>query len=88
MVARPRSSPAQQAAAAKAMLAFAVCMRSHGVPNLPDPNSEGMFSPGSILGIDPSSPLVQTGFEACQSLEPKVGPRIEFGAGGSVDERT
>ena len=26
-------------------VAYAACMRTHGVPNMPDPNSQGNFSP-------------------------------------------
>ena len=78
----PSLTPAQQAAAAKAMLSFAACMRKNGVPNFPDPNGQGTFSPDSLQGLDPGTPLFQAAFKACQALEPKVGPRIGFGAGG------
>jgi hypothetical protein len=61
------------------MTRFAACMRSHGVPGFPDPNSKGFFSPGSIQKIDPGSPPVTRAFRSCVSLEPKVGPRLEFG---------
>ena len=52
-------------------VAFAECMRSHGVPNFPNPNPNGngsVFGPGS--GIDPTSPQFQHGLEACKSLAP------------------
>jgi hypothetical protein len=75
----PALTPAQQAEHAKAMASFAACMRKHGVSSFPDPNAQGMFSPGSIKGLDPSSPLFQSAFKACASLEGKVGPRIDFG---------
>lgn len=53
--------------------AFSACMRSHGVPNFPDPNSKGQFtySPGS--GIDPTSPQFQSAEKACESVAPS-GP--------------
>jgi hypothetical protein len=40
-------------------LAFARCIRSHGVPNFPDPSPGGglLFALGA--GINPSSPAVQ-----------------------------
>jgi len=82
----PALSPAQQAAAAKAMLSFASCMRRTGVPSFPDPNGHGTFPLNSISGLDPNSPLLLRAFSACQSLEPKVGPRISFGQ-GNVAER-
>jgi hypothetical protein len=54
-------------------------MRKNGLPSFPDPNGQGFFALGDMKGIDPSSPLVQRAFQACQSLEPKVGPRIQLG---------
>jgi hypothetical protein len=75
----PALTPAQQAEAAKAMSRFAACMRSHRVPGFPDPNSKGYFPPGAIKNVDPGSPLVIRAFRSCVSLQPKVGPHIEFG---------
>jgi hypothetical protein len=51
-------------------VAFAKCMRAHGVPNFPDPNSQGgQLGPGS--GIDPSSPKFKTAVDGpCLSLAP------------------
>jgi hypothetical protein len=75
----PALSPAQQAEHAKAMASFAACMRKHGVASFPDPNGQGMFSPKSIEGLDPTAPLFQSAFKACASLQGKVGPRLQFG---------
>lgn len=75
----PTLTPAQQAEAAKAMLNFATCMRKKGVPAFPDPNGQGRFPFASIGKLDPTAPLFQSAFKSCQSLEPKVGPRIAFG---------
>ncbi len=54
-------------------LAFSQCMRSHGVSDFPDPNSQGRISisggPGSDL--DPNNPTFQAAQNACQSLQPK-----------------
>ena len=51
-------------------LAFARCMRAHGVPNFPDPNGQaGQLGPAS--GIDPSSPRFQSALNGpCKSLAP------------------
>jgi hypothetical protein len=53
---------------------FAGCMRSHGVPNWPDPTNDGgrvefpnTFD-GSIPGLDPNSPQVMAAVHKCQSL--------------------
>ena len=53
-------------------------MRRSGVPSFPDPTGQGTFPPGSLDGIDPSSPFVQQAFKACESLEPKRGPRLQL----------
>jgi hypothetical protein len=43
-------SPAEQAQRRASLLAFAACMRKHGIPNFPDPDSQGQF-PSSIAQI-------------------------------------
>ncbi len=51
-------------------LAFARCMRAHGVPDFPDPNGQtGQLGPGS--GIDPDLPQFQSALNGpCESLAP------------------
>jgi hypothetical protein len=46
------ASPSPASTYAK-LIAYAQCMRSHGVPNFPDPNSNGEFN-GNV--INPHSP--------------------------------
>jgi hypothetical protein len=46
-------------------LKYSVCMRSHGFPNFPDPNSQGAISGNSSDGIDPSSPQYQSAQRTC-----------------------
>jgi hypothetical protein len=53
---------------------FADCMRSHGVPNFPDPGSGGGIQIGSGSGINPSSPAFQQAQSTCQRLLPGGGP--------------
>lgn len=62
------------------MTKFAQCMRAHGVPDFPDPNPGGTppFPASSIEKLDPGSPQLQAAFKACESREPKVGPRVTF----------
>src|ERR1700732_427393 len=67
------SSPSSQQALASTKqadaIAFASCMRSHGVPNFPDPSGNGsVFGPGR--GIDSTSPQFQRALQACKSLAP------------------
>jgi hypothetical protein len=52
---------------------FSACMRSHGVPNFPDPNGQGVISIDSGMGIDPGSPKFQSAQTACQKLLPNGG---------------
>ena len=72
----PSLTPAQQADWATAMAKFAACMRKNGVPGFADPKLGA--PPLRNSGIDPSSPIVQKAFDACQSLEPTFGPRIQL----------
>ena len=63
-------TPAQRAQARSANLRVAACMRGHGLPDFPDPTSQGGFdivvNPGSDL--DSGSPRCQAAQNACQSL--------------------
>jgi hypothetical protein len=65
---RPSSqtTPATGSQQQKGPIAYAACMRSHGVANFPDPNSNGTL----LLpqGTDPSSPQFQSAQQSCQSL--------------------
>jgi hypothetical protein len=47
---------------------FAACIRSHGVPNFPDPNSQGVFSLSGSDATLPQTPQFQTASKACRSL--------------------
>ncbi|HEX3977789.1 MAG TPA: hypothetical protein VHW96_16090 [Solirubrobacteraceae bacterium] len=68
-------------------LKFANCMRSHGVPNFPDPSAGGgiAITPGS--GLNPQSPAFQAAQKRCGKLLPGGGPgarkptRAQFVAG-------
>jgi hypothetical protein len=55
------------------MMQFASCMRSHGVPNFPDPNAQGVISGNSADGLDPSSPQFQQAQQACAKDLPNGG---------------
>ena len=75
----PAMTPAQQAEHAKAMASFAACMRKHGVPSFPDPDGQGMFSPGTMEKLDPTAPRFRSAFKVCAPLQGTTGPRIELG---------
>jgi hypothetical protein len=55
------------------MMKFASCMRSHGVSNFPDPNSQGAISISSSSGIDPNSAQYTKAQQSCQTLMPGGG---------------
>ena len=48
-------------------LLYAACMRTHGVPNMPDPDSRGHLNIGPGTGVDVNSPKFTTAFGACKS---------------------
>jgi hypothetical protein len=70
-------SQAQQQANLKQALKYTQCMRSHGVPNFPDPSTNGSGMYGFTIpngsGIDPQSATYQRANQACQSLMPGSG---------------
>lgn len=53
-------------------LAYAKCMRTHGVPNFPDPDANGGFQL-AVHNIDFSSPRFVTANKACTHLLPYGG---------------
>jgi hypothetical protein len=69
-----KSSTSSAAAAAQnGMLAFSHCMRSHGVPNFPDPNSSGVLPKSQIAQLAASSPQFPAAHRACEHLLPNGG---------------
>ncbi|MCL2395375.1 MAG: hypothetical protein FWC87_11895 [Acidimicrobiaceae bacterium] len=66
-------TPAQRAADNAKGVEFSQCMRSHGVPNFPDPTTGPTGAPAINLGpehIDPSSPAFQAANQACERMVP------------------
>jgi hypothetical protein len=57
-------------------LAFAHCMRSHGVSSFPDPNSNGVFDKPVIYQLAGSNPRFQAATHACGHLLPDGGPGV------------
>jgi hypothetical protein len=53
-------------------LAYSRCMRSHGVPNFPDPSDGGGIH--LTPGVDPSSPAFQGAHAQCRKQLPGGGP--------------
>lgn len=69
------ATPAQGEAQNNQALQFARCMRSHGVPNYPDPSTGTTAGSGAVhlnlggTGIDLGSPTVQAAIKACGGLK-------------------
>ena len=61
-------------------LAFSRCMRAHGVPNFPDPGSNGQIKGN---GIDRNSPRVRSAADACQSVLPGGNPAAQLAQAGT-----
>jgi hypothetical protein len=76
--AAPPKAGAAGAPGSPGVEAYAKCLRSHGVPMFPDPNSKGQVSPGSI---DLNSPQFGKAQEFCRSLAPRGQA---FGGSGSL----
>jgi hypothetical protein len=76
-----RPSAAQVAAQKSKALQFSACMRSHGVPNFPDPvfqsNGGGVGIRIGGAGVDPSSPAFQSAQHHCGSI---IGAKAQFAA--------
>jgi hypothetical protein len=68
------STPHVGAEELQKLLAVSRCMRSHGVPNFPDPNpTTGDFT--TPAGIDENSPQVLAALQSCRSLGQAAGLR-------------
>jgi hypothetical protein len=70
------STSASAASAVESGVAFARCIRSHGVPNFPDPKVSGqkvrLGSPSTV-----QSPAFQSAAHSCQRVLPKGPPSSE-----------
>jgi hypothetical protein len=80
-----QSSQAQDQQMMNAMYSFARCVRSHGVPNWPDPLAESdpgePGTPGfprTMPGVNQDSPKVKNAMNSCQHVLAGIG----YGSGG------
>jgi hypothetical protein len=80
-----QSTQAQDQQMMNVMLNFARCLRSHGVPNWPDPLAESdpgqPGTPGfprSMPGVNQNAPQVKSAMASCQHLMAGIG----YGSGG------
>jgi hypothetical protein len=63
----PHQSPQKIAEEAR----LAACMRSHGFPSFPDPNSQGAFN---FSGIDRNLPAFRSALKTCETASGFSGP--------------
>jgi hypothetical protein len=71
------TNPVQDAQQRAHLLAFARCMRTHEIPDFPDPTSIGGFPP-TIARVDRSSPVFRAAAKTCL---PAAAGAVSFGAG-------
>jgi hypothetical protein len=50
------------------LLAFAKCMRAHGVAGYPDPDGQGHFHQSALSRVDASASVFQTALKTCRPL--------------------
>jgi hypothetical protein len=72
------SSPDTQGAAnSPSAVAYSNCIRSHGVPNYPDPGSSGQAPKTGAQQLGVSSSQFQAAEQACQHLYPTDGKSFQ-----------
>jgi hypothetical protein len=67
-------NPARVAQVRAQALAFAQCVRSHGLPNFPDPRSDGRIPDPGTVGINQGSPKFEAANQACGKYRPPYMP--------------
>jgi hypothetical protein len=68
----PSAAQVQQVRALS--LHFAECVRSHGVPNFPDPASDGRIPDPATVGINQGSPKFEAANQVCRKYRPPYMP--------------
>jgi hypothetical protein len=64
------SNNAAASASASTAVAYAQCMRSHGMPNYPDPGGNGQLPKETAQQLGVSNSVLQAGQVACANLQP------------------
>ena len=67
------SNASEGSATENGLLAYSHCMRSNGVPNYPDPNSNGNLPKGNAQAFGVSTSQYQAADQACGHLLPGSG---------------
>lgn len=72
-----RSSPAAASTRSPSVVAYSACMRAHGVPNFPDPDSSGRLPKGDAVSFGVSDSRLQTARRACRHLLPHTDGSLD-----------
>jgi hypothetical protein len=72
----PASAGTGSAAAGSAAVSYAHCMRSHGLPDYPDPGSSGTLPKTSARLLGVSTAVYTAAQDACQNLLPEAGTSL------------
>ncbi len=67
-------SQAEQQQVSALSLRFSQCVRAHGVPDFPDPGSDGRIPDPATVGIDQGSPKFEAANQACGKYRPPYMP--------------
>jgi hypothetical protein len=71
----PHAGGAPTAGAPASWVAFSRCLRSHGVPNFPDPDGSGQLPPDAKSALrQVSDSVAKAATSACQNLNPAKNP--------------
>ena len=73
------STPESSASTQQKMVAYSQCMRTHGVPEFPEPTEGHLLihssdHNGHVTGVNPQSSQFQAAQKVCESSCPKEGP--------------
>ncbi len=68
-----KSSTSSPSANSQQVLAFSRCVRAHGVPNFPDPNSSGVLPKRQVAQLTAGNPQFPAAHRACEHLLPDGG---------------
>lgn len=67
------AGPGKSPSANSQVLAFSRCVRMHGVPGYPDPDTGGQVAKETAQQLGVSNAQLQTALSACEHLLPKTG---------------
>jgi len=69
-----RPTPAEMQQVKAEGLTFARCVRTHGIPNFPDPGTDGRIPDPATVGINQGSPKFEAANQACGADRPPYMP--------------